>query len=116
MIWGARVGPGLNTRAHSAIPLSGCPVTTIVLMQESCSKWAFELFCCRERRESTSNRSFDGCASTHRLHMSCQLRSTRMSLSGWAIREGSTMGDMRMTTLHLYGQVCCWGFLLLVRM
>ena len=26
------------------------------------------------------------------------------------------MGDMRMTTLHLYGQVCCWGFLLLVRM
>ena len=50
------------------------------------------------------------------LHMSRQLRSRVMSLSGWAIREGGTMGDMPMATLHLHGQVCCWGLLVLVRM
>ena len=49
------------------------------------------------------------------LIMPCQLCSTRMSLSGWATREGGTMGDMPMATLHLHGQVCCWGLLVLVR-
>ena len=50
------------------------------------------------------------------LIMPCQLCSTRMSLSGWAIWEGGTMGDMPMATLHLHGQVCCWGLLVLVLM
>ena len=50
------------------------------------------------------------------LIMSRQLHSTRMSLSGWAIRESGTMGDMPMATLHLHGQICGWGLLVLVRM
>ena len=50
------------------------------------------------------------------LIMSRQLHSTRMSLSGWAIWGGGTMGDMPMATLHLHGQVCCWGLLVLVLM